>query len=202
MAAYRFQKNWFMGFTALAIGLFLGSTAFAADTYVVDGIHSYVGFSVKHLGLSQVQGHFTDFGGSIVWDSKNLVKSNFSGTVNATTVTTGQPMRDKHLKSPDFFGTDQFPEFAFKSSLVEKTKDGYLISGDLTIRGVKKPVKIPVKIVGPITEMQGRVRIGISGQFTINRQDWGVSWNRLLDNGGFVVDNMVTIVLEVEGVKQ
>jgi len=174
------------------------SPVFSASLYEIDHSHSSIGFAVKHLMVSTTKGKFNDYQGSIQFDPENLAESKIEVTVNAGSIDTDNEQRDNHLKSPDFFEVDKFPEISFKSKRIEKSGDIYSIVGDLTIKGVTQEIEIPVNISGPIMSPLGKQVIGISGETTINRQSFGVNWNKVMDNGGLVVDDFVKIQVEVE----
>ncbi len=177
----------------------IASFAFAGEKYELDVNHSSVGFSAKHLVISNTKGQFKDFTGVIVFDEKDISKSSVNVTIKTASISTANEGRDKHLKSADFLDVEKHPEITFKSKSVTKTDDGYNVKGDLTIRGVTKEVAFPFTLVGPV-EAMGK-RIGVEASLAINRQDFGVSWSKTLDNGGLVVSNEVKIALEVEALK-
>lgn len=171
----------------------------AADMYKIDPVHSSIGFSVRHNMVSNVKGDFKDFSGEIMLDQQNMANSSVMVTIKTASITTANERRDNHLKSPDFFDVESFPEITFKSSRVEKKGDGYVAHGTLTIRGVSKEIALPFTLGGPI-KMGNNSRLGTEASLTINRQDYGVSWNRMLDVGGVVVGDDVKIELNVEAV--
>ena len=170
-----------------------------AATYEIDKAHSSMGFAVKHLMVSTVRGGFTDFAGSVMFDPNDLGSFNAEATIQADSVNTQQAERDKHLKSADFFDTATYPTITFKSSKLEKTESGYNLMGDLTIRGTTKAVSIPITISGPVKGPGGDV-IGMEGSLEINRQDYGVSWNKVIDNG-VIVSDTVKIDVDIEAHK-
>lgn len=181
--------------------LFFSSMIFAAS-YKVDSSHSDIGFSIKHLGISNVRGQFKDVSGTINWDGeKNLKDASIKGTVKVDSVDTQEPKRDEHLKSPDFFDAATYPEMTFKSTKIYKKRRSLYADGELTIHGVTREVTIPLTIEGPITDPWGNTKIGASTQFVIDRKDYGLTWNKTLDKGGLVVGDDVTITLSVEAGK-
>ncbi len=173
--------------------------AFAGDKYEIDLVHSSVGFTAKHLVISNTKGQFKEFTGVIILDEKDISKSSVNVTIKTASISTDNERRDNHLKSADFLEVEKHPEITFKSKSVMKTDDGYKMVGDLTIRGVTKEVTIPFALVGPVEAMG--TRIGLEASLTINRHDYGVSWSKTLDNGGLVVSNEIKITLEIEAVK-
>lgn len=189
-----------LGFTLFAF-LIVGSL-FAADIYVPDPAHSNVGFSAKHLVISTVSGKFKDFNATIQFDPADPSKSSFEGTIKTASIDTGNADRDTHLKSPDFFDAEKHPEITFKSSKIEKSGDGYVATGMLTMRGVSKEIKLPFTLSGPVKDPWGNDRIGISASTTINRQDYGVSYSRKMDTGGLVVSDEIKIQIDAEATKK
>jgi polyisoprenoid-binding protein YceI len=186
----------------LAATLIMVTAAMAGDTYKIDPVHSRVGFMVKHLVISNVRGNFVDFSGTIIYDPIDLAKSSVDVSINAASINTDNPDRDKHLKSPDFFDVEKFPEITFKSDHIEKKGEKFVAVGKLTMRGVTKEVTIPFDFLGTAKDPQGNLRIGFEGATSVNRQDYGISWNKALDNGGVLVGDEVKIDLSVEAVKQ
>lgn len=179
----------------------LAGAGFAADKYTIDASHSLVGFSVKHLVVTNTKGRFKEVSGTLMYDAKDVAKSSVEVTIPAASITTDNDKRDEHLKSPDFFDVQKHPDITFKSSKIEKKGDSYLMTGTLTMKGVSKVVEIPVTINGTINDPWGGIRIGAEGSAKVNRQDYGISWNKALDNGGVVVGNDVLIDLQMEFIK-
>jgi polyisoprenoid-binding protein YceI len=175
----------------------IGGSAFAADEYKIDPVHSMVGFNVKHVMVSTVHGRFNDFSGQIVYDEKDPSKSSVKVAIKAASVNTDNTARDNDLRSANFLDVEKFPEIAFQSKSVEKKGDGYVAHGTLTIHGVAKDVDLPFTLSGPLTTPRGKV-MGADASLTINRMDYGVAWSRSLDGGGVVVSNDVKIELNVE----
>ena len=175
--------------------------ALAADKYALDHAHTTVGFSVKHMVITNVKGTFGEFDGAIEFDENDLTKTKASGTIKVASIDTGNEKRDGHLKSGDFFDAEKHPDITFASKKVEKRKDGYVLIGDMTIRGVTKQIEVPFELVGKITDPMGNTRIGLRATAEINRQDFGVSWSKTLDGGGLVVGDNVKIELDVEAIK-
>jgi len=183
--------------------LLSGGRAGAADTFQIDRAHSSLGFAVKHLTVSTVKGEFTDYSATIQFDPKD--PSAFVAEVNIKTssIDTRQQKRDEHLRSADFFDAEKFPTISFKSKKVQGNEAGsYVITGDLTMHGVTKEISIPVMISGPVKGPMGGDVIGLSGETTINRQDFGISWNKALDSGGWMVGDEVKISVNLEAHKK
>ena len=180
----------------------MAAGALAADQYAIDPVHTSVGFTVPHLVISRVHGAFTAVEGTILYDAEDLTRSSVRVTIQAQSVNTANARRDEHLRSPDFFDAAAHPEITFESTRIEPQGDGYVCRGTLTIRGVSKAVAIPFKVLGQVVDPMGKTRIAVEGALTINRQAFGVSWNKTLDNGGFVVGDEVQITLNVEAIRQ
>ncbi len=190
-------------FLAMLLSLLFVLPAMAADTYVIDAVHSTIGFSVKHLTVSEVQGNFKTFSGSITLDDKNPSASQMEASIETKSINTQNEQRDTHLRSADFFDADANPTITFKSTSVASKGNSYTVTGDLTIKGVKKSITFPLSIAGPIkSPMNGDEVIGVSGQTKINRQDFGVKWNKQMDQGGFVVGDEVAITINLEAHKK
>ncbi len=174
----------------------------AADQYKIDPAHTNVGFSVQHLMISRVNGSFTDVAGTILHDPADVTKSSVEVTVKTNSITTNNTNRDNHLRSADFFDVEKFPEMTFRSTTIRKQGQGYLCVGTLTLHGVSKEVQIPFQIMGTVTDPLGEVRLGVEGQLSLDRKEFGINWNKVLDNGGVAVGNKVNMTLIVEAVKQ
>jgi polyisoprenoid-binding protein YceI len=169
-------------------------------TYQIDSQHSSAQFAVTHLMISTVRGEFHGVTGTIVVDDSDISRSSVNVAIDATTIDTREPDRDKHLKSSDFFDVGNYPAITFKSTKVESAGSGKLsVTGDLTIRGVTRQVVLGVTAPkNPIRDPWGLQRTAVSGSTKINRQDFGVAWNKTLDAGGVVVSDVVEISLDVE----
>lgn len=186
--------------TALAVA---ASPVMAAEVYTIDPVHSTVGFTVKHMVVSKVRGNFETFEGTIHYDPEDVTNSKVSVTIQTDSIDTDNADRDKHLRSPDFFAADEYPTITFESTSVEKTDDGFIAHGDLTMRGVTKKVSLPFSITGEITDPWGNQRMGLEIEpVVIDRQDYGISWSKVLDAGGLAVSNDVTVDLAVAAVKK
>jgi polyisoprenoid-binding protein YceI len=187
------MKKLLLLFAAL---LATSSLALAADTYTIDGAHSSTNFTVKHMGISTVHGRFTDVSGTILFDDKAPEKSSVVAVIKTATISTDNVTRDKHLNTPDFFDTANFPEIKFQSTSVRSTGGKYIATGNLTIRDVTKVVEIPFSLAqgkGP----KGESRLGVEATLTINRYDYHVNY----DPTGLGVSKDVNIELSVEAVK-
>lgn len=186
------QRNRFLVFVFAAL-LALPVLAAAQSTWTLDQVHSNVGFEVRHL-LTDVGGEFHDFDGTIVYDAENPENSSVEVTVQAASIDTDNEKRDDHLRSEDFFAVEQYPTLSFKSTSVEDAGDGMLnVTGDFTIRGVTKRITIPVEVLGVMGD-----KAGFATEFVIDRQEYGVNWNRALDQGGAILGDNVTVDLDFE----
>ena len=182
----------------------LPALALAADTWNIDGAHSQTGFSVKHFMISTVRGDFDKTEGKVVLDEADVTKSTVEATIDVASVSTRDEKRDTHLKGPDFFEVAKFPKMTFKSTKVERDGAGYKITGDLTIKDVTKPVVLTVDAISAETKdpFAGALHRGTHASTKINRQDFGLKWNKAIETGGAVVGDEVTIELNVELIKK
>ena len=171
-------------------------SANAADTFKVDAVHSFVMFSVQHLGIANTYGRFNDISGTVVFDKENPAKSSVELSVPIESLDTHNSIRDRSLKSPDFFNAKKFPTMTFKSTKVEGSGETLEVSGDLTIRGVTKPLTVDFKKGGEGKGVFGEMRGGGETRFTIKRSDFGMNFQQ-----GAVGDE-VNIILSLEGVKK
>ncbi len=184
--------------TSLVVLALAGSSW--GQAWQIDSKHSAAHFSVRHLLVSNVRGSFSNVSGTVVIDEKDITKSSVEATIDTTTINTREPDRDKHLKSADFLDVANHPTITFKSKKVEKAGKGRLrVIGDLTIRGVTRQVVLEVE--GPtaaIKDPWGTLKRGATATVKINRFDYGVTWNKKLDNGGVVVGEEIAIIIELE----
>ena len=195
------MKKIFWLFRGALLGLVAAVNVFAADVYTIDPAHSEIGFAVKHLTVSTVRGNFKDFAGTIQLDPADPASLSAEATIQAASIDTNAEGRDTHLKSIDFFDTETYPTITFKSTGAQKEGEEYILTGDLTMHGVTKQVTIPLSIAGPVKGMKEAMVIGLSGDLSINRQDYGISWNKTLDTGGLVVSDDVRITVNLEAKK-
>jgi len=194
------KKPLFSLLTATCVLAGAGTPPARADVvaYTIDPAHSSVGFAVKHMVVTNVRGGFDKFEGKILYDAVDVTKSSVEVTIDAASIDTQNEKRDNDVRGDGFLATDQFPTITFKSKSVRKDGDGLVVTGDLTIRGVTKEVEFPFVLAGPVTNPWGTAVIGVEAELEINRQDYGVSWNKTLDNGGVLVSDTVKIELNVE----
>jgi len=171
----------------------------AAGVYKLDPAHSTIGFRVKHMGLIEVPGYFRDFTGMVNYDAKDVSKSTVEFTAKTTSVDTGVAARDKHLRTADFFEVEKFPEMMFKSTKVEKKGKQWMVTGDLTMKGVTKSISFPFNVAGFLPGDKG-TRMGVTAETTINRRDFGVNYGTNLPNGTPVLADNIAVVLQLEAV--
>lgn len=173
-----------------------------SGTYNFDRAHSFISFRVTHNGLIEVPGFFRDFTGSINFDNTDVTKSSVQFTAKATSIDTGVAGRDNHLRTKDFFEVETYPEITFKSTKIEKKGKSWVLTGDLTMKGVTKSITFPFAIAGflPATERSGG-RMGVTAETVINRRDFGVNYDAKLPTGGQVVADNVKIILQIEAVR-
>ena len=172
----------------------------APGSYNIDPSHSTVGFVARHLMITKVRGRFTTFSGSITIADDRL-SSSVNASVDLSSVTTGDEQRDGHLKSGDFFDIEKSPTMTFESTGIKADGDDFKLAGDLTIRGVTKPVTFDIEFEGMQGDPWGGTRAGFSASTDVNRKDWGLDFNIPLDGGGFVVGDKVKIELDIQAVK-
>ena len=183
------------------------STATAPTTsltgnYAIDPSHSRIGFVARHAMVTKVRGSFGEFEGAGRFDAENPANSHLQLTIQAASIDTRSPDRDGHLKSNDFFDMETYPEITFASTAVEQLDaDNYQVTGDLTIKGVTKPVTVDFEYTGTAVDPYDNQRIGFEGKTTVNRKDWGVSWNAALEAGGVLVSEKVTLEFDVSAIR-
>ncbi|HEX8291313.1 MAG TPA: YceI family protein [Pyrinomonadaceae bacterium] len=173
-----------------------------AGDFKIDPAHSVVGFAVRHYEINWIEGRFKDFEGTIRYDDKDVTKSSVEFTAKVESIDTGVAPRDKHLRTADFFEVEKYPTMTFKSTHVErKGKAGFVLHGDLTLKGVTKPVELPFKVTGAVQDGRGNTRFGVEAETKINRRDFGINYGNAFAGGGLDVGNEVSIKLQLEAVK-
>jgi polyisoprenoid-binding protein YceI len=165
--------------------------------WAVDPSHSEVGFTARHLMVTKVRGRFTDYEATVTI-APNVLDSTVEATVQLESVETKDEKRDAHLRSADFFHTDQHPTMTFRSTGIRENGRDFYLDGDLSIRGVTKPVTFDLEFNGVVTTPWGGQSAGFSAETEINRKDWGLEWNVALESGGVLVSEKVKIALEIE----
>lgn len=180
----------------LAALILLSASAFAADALQIDPAHSSINFRVRHMLISNVPGSITGISGTVHFDDKDVTKSSIDVTIKVTTINTGNEGRDRDLRSPNFFDTDKYPEAKFVSKRIEKRGDNYVAIGDLTLKDVTKQIELPFELAKNNTP--AGPAIGVSASTTINRKDYHINYNRVMDSGGAVVSDEVKLEIDLE----
>ncbi len=190
-------------FTAISALLLSGlSTAARAADYTIDKDHSHVGFTIRHL-VGEVPGSFKDFAGDFSFDEKKPENAKVKVTVQTASVNTDNEKRDSHLKSPDFFDVQKFPTMTFESTQVTAEGDKkFKVTGNFTLRGVTKPETFNVTYAGTAKDPWGNTRVGFIATSKINRKDFGMVWNKVLDAGGAMLGDEVEIKLNIEAIQK
>ncbi|MGI8545159.1 MAG: YceI family protein [Aridibacter sp.] len=180
----------------LTIAEKFGNSKVAAESgvYSFDTAHSSIGFTVKHMGLVNVPGYFTDFSGAVNYEAKDVTKSSVEFSTKTESVNTRVEGRDKHLRSADFFDVEKFPEMTFKSTKVVKSGDNLMVTGDFTLRGIKKSITLPIKVAGFVDGRGGSKVMGATAETSIDRTAYGVNY----DPDGKAVSKDVKVILNIE----
>jgi polyisoprenoid-binding protein YceI len=167
------------------------------STWQIDTAHTVVSFTGKHMMITKVRGIFKDVTGTIEYDEAAPARSSVEVTIPTATVETGMEARDSHLRSPDFLDVENHPAMSFRSTSIAPRGDRWAITGDLTIRGVTRPVVLEAEALGIVKGMDGRRHAGFEASTKIKRSDWGLTWNVGLEAGGWLVSDEIAIELEV-----
>ena len=175
-------------------------SALTPGTWNVDPMHSTVGFTVRHLMITKVHGTFKEFAGTITVGSDPL-QSTVEATVQVASVDTGEASRDGHLRTGDFFEVETYPTMTLRSTGISGTGGDYVLNADLTIKGITKPVSFELEFEGVNKDLYGNTKAGFSASTEINRKDWGIEWNAVLDNGGVALGEKVKLKLDIQAVK-
>ena len=175
---------------------------FSADKYSIDLSHSYAGFSVRHLVITNVKGNFASFSGEITFDENDTIKSSANVIIDIASINTSNADRDKHLRSADFFDVEKYPEMTFVSTGVEKDGDDMILNGRLTMHGVTKDISIPFEFLGKVTDPWGKERIAFEGETKLSRKEYGMTWSKTIETGGLIVGDEIKIELQIEAVKK
>jgi polyisoprenoid-binding protein YceI len=171
-------------------------------TYTIDPAHSTIGFVARHAMVTNVKGKFSDFSGSLELDGADPARSTASIDVSMDSIDTGSADRDGHLRSADFFKTDEFPTMTFRSTSVESAGgDDYRVTGDLSILGVTRPLTIDLEFNGAAKDPFGNERVGFEGKAEILRSEWGLTWNAALETGGVLVSDKVKLTFDISAIK-
>ncbi len=170
----------------------------AFRTFTTDSTHTEIGFSTKHMMVTTVRGRFKTFEGTFQLDEENPANSSGTFTVDVASIDTGAERRDGHLRTADFFDVEQHPQMTFRSTRIEAAGgQDYRVTGDLTIRGITRPITLAVEFLGLYAGMSGARRAGFHATATINREDWGLTWNMGLETGGWLVGKEVKLEIEL-----
>ncbi|MCU1238803.1 MAG: hypothetical protein JWP63_6770 [Candidatus Solibacter sp.] len=184
-------------YTMVCLAMSLGAQP---ATWRIDPLHSSAQFSVRHMMISTVRGHFGGVKGAVIYDAGHPTASTVEATIDCTTINTGEAKRDSDLKSPEFFDVAHYPVMKFQSKRVEVASAGKLkVTGELTINAITRPVVLELEApVGPIKDTQGREKLGVSGTTTISRKAFGILYNPIMETGGVAVSDEVAINLDIE----
>jgi polyisoprenoid-binding protein YceI len=191
-----------LSLAALAVPAFAQSAA-QASIWRVDKAHSEVAFKIRHLAIAYVNGRFAVADATLLYNEKDVTKSSVTATIDVPSISTGEPARDTHLKSPDFFDVAKFPTATFVSTKIVKTDGGLIVVGDFTLHGVTKNIKLVVD--GPtkaVTDPYGKTHVGFSATGTINRQDFGLTWAKSTATGEALVGDEVKLSIDLDLIKQ
>ena len=172
-----------------------------AGNYTIDASHSRLGFTTRHAMVTKVRGQFAEFTGAARIDTETPANSEVGIDIVAASITTGSADRDGHLVSPDFFDAANFPTITFRSTGVERDGETWTITGDLTIKDITKPVAIDFEQVGSARDPFGNLRVGFEGGTTINRKDWGLTWNAALETGGVLVSEKIKLEFDISAIQ-
>jgi len=171
-------------------------------TYTLDPAHTRIGFVARHAMVTKVRGAFNEFEGTATLDGANPAASSAQVTISAASIDTRNAQRDGHLRSNDFLSMDEYPQITFVSTGARQVDDStFELTGDLTIKGVTNPITIPFSFEGAAKDPFGNLRVGFEGAVTINRKDYGITWNAALETGGVLVSDKVTLEFEISAVK-
>ena len=182
----------------IGIASILAAGTLYAGTYNVDKSHSNVGFKVKHMMITNVTGNFEDFSGSFEYDDKNKKITSLNGVIKVVSINTDNKKRDDHLRNDDFFNVEKYPDITFQTNKIKNGK----AYGKFTMRGVTKDVVFDIEETGQITDPWGNKRVGLELSGKINRKDYGVNWNKVIETGGVVVGEEVKLIVELQGIEK
>ena len=173
-----------------------------SGTYAIDPSHSRIGFVARHAMVTKVRGSFNEFSGTGYFDAEAPSRSSVNLTIEAASIDTRNADRDAHLRGNDFLDMETYPQITFASTAVEQVdEENYRVTGDLTIKGVTRPVTVDFEYTGSAVDPFQNLRVGFEGKTTINRKDWGVNWNAALEAGGVLVSEKVTLEFEVSAIR-
>ena len=173
----------------------------ATTTLTVDASHSGIHFTARHMVITKVRGSFKTFSGTIDYDQADPTKSKVDVSIDAASIYTADEKRDGHLKSADFFDIEKFPKLTFKSKSISKGGAGFKVTGDLSMHGVTKEVVLDAEIEGSGKDPWGNEKVAFAAKTSVNREDFGLKWNQVLEAGGVLVSNKIDIELDIQAVK-
>lgn len=180
----------------------MNTVAQDVKTFKIDPSHSRLGFAVRHMGFSKVRGSFEEFHGVVSMAEGDLESLQAEGAVQTASVNTGDAKRDEHLRSPDFFDANEHPEITFSSMQARDVSgDSFTLEGEFSMHGVTKTIELDAVFLGSGTDPWGGTRVAFEARTKINRKDYGLNWNAVLETGGLLVSNDVEIVLEIQAVE-
>jgi polyisoprenoid-binding protein YceI len=173
-----------------------------AGTYTLDPAHTRIGFVARHAMVTKVRGAFNEFEGTATLDGANPANSSAQVTISAASIDTRNAQRDEHLRSNDFLAMNEYPQITFSSTGARQVDDStFELTGDLTIKGVTNQITVPFSFEGAAKDPFGNLRVGFEGAVTINRKDYGITWNAALETGGVLVSDKVTLEFEISAIK-
>lgn len=176
------------------------SASAGLEKYEIDAAHTTIGFAVRHMGLAKVRGRFDSFSGEILFDSETPMNSSVTFSIEAASVNTNHERRDADVRGERLLDAEQFPDITFVSSGIRQSTDGLEIRGDLTLHGVTREVTFPFELIPPMDVGRG-IRLAAEGSLSIDRKDYGIQFDRVVDNGALVVGNKVTVDLSLEAIR-
>ncbi|WP_163784367.1 YceI family protein [Myxococcus vastator] len=175
----------------------------ATTTWNIDTTHSGIHFSVRHMVIAKVRGSFRKYSGAVSLDEQDVTKSSVAVTIETASIDSGVEQRDNHLRSPDFFDVEKFPTITFKSTKVEKASgDGLKVTGNLTLRDITREVVLEAEQLGVGKDPWGNVKAAFEAKTSVDRRDFGLTWNQALETGGVLVGEKIEITIEVQAVKE
>ena len=184
------------------LALALGFSLVNATEYTIDESHTHVGFSVKHLMITNVNGEFKTYNAEIDFDAKTKTFNKLNAVIDTASIDTDNQKRDEHLKSEDFFASEKFPKMTFQMTSYKVDGDEGIATGNLTIRGITKEVKLKVEDLGTVKDFKNVNRVGFTLKGKINRMDYDLKWNKALEAGGVAVAEEVKLIVEVEAIEK
>ena len=184
-------------FVMILVFLFLPSLALAQQ-FTVDPSHSQIGFSVRHLVVASVKGKFNKFQGEVDFTVKTKELKQVSATIQTTSIDTNHAKRDRHLRSPDFFSSKQFPKITFKSTQITNIGNEYKLVGLLTIKNVTRTIQLKGTLLGMVKDDQGKTILGFHAEGEIDRYDYGLTYNKTMEMGGLAVGKKVMLILDIQ----